>query len=108
MAQCFNQAVTVAAFYGNRAAYAKKCINKYRPQLHCNGQCQLMKKLRVQEKQDQQTPERKLENKANVFSAKNFYEINIAAISTNLIHNTEYLKGTCINVSYPSFHPPQC
>ncbi|WP_133583676.1 hypothetical protein [Sphingobacterium yanglingense] len=32
--------------------YLAKCINKDRPQLHCNGQCVLMKKIREKEKQE--------------------------------------------------------
>ncbi len=31
--------------------YIAKCINKDRPELHCNGQCELMKKVREQEKE---------------------------------------------------------
>ena len=37
-------------YYNNTAAYAKKCENKSRPAMHCNGKCQLMKKLQQQEK----------------------------------------------------------
>ncbi|WP_189626171.1 hypothetical protein [Sphingobacterium griseoflavum] len=36
----------------NLPAYLAKCINKDRPELHCNGQCVLMKKLKEQEKKD--------------------------------------------------------
>ncbi|WP_345229696.1 hypothetical protein [Olivibacter ginsenosidimutans] len=33
--------------------YLAKCINKDRPQLHCNGQCVLMKKIRESEEREQ-------------------------------------------------------
>lgn len=32
--------------------YLAKCINKARPQLHCNGQCVLMEKMKQQEKEE--------------------------------------------------------
>ncbi|MFZ4261571.1 hypothetical protein ACFRAE_05985 [Sphingobacterium sp. HJSM2_6] len=32
--------------------YIANCINKDRPELHCNGQCELMKKVREQEKEN--------------------------------------------------------
>ena len=33
--------------------YAKNCINKARPKLHCNGKCQMMKKMRKRKKKKQ-------------------------------------------------------
>lgn len=41
-------------YYTNQAAYLRKCENKNRPQLHCNGRCQLMKKMQQKEKQQQE------------------------------------------------------
>ena len=32
--------------------YIAQCINKDRPELHCNGQCVLMKKIKEQEKEE--------------------------------------------------------
>lgn len=32
--------------------YIAKCINKDRPELHCDGQCVLMKKIREDEKKE--------------------------------------------------------
>lgn len=32
--------------------YIAQCINKDRPQLHCNGQCLLMKKIKEKEKKE--------------------------------------------------------
>jgi len=32
--------------------YLAKCINKDRPQLHCDGQCVLMKKINEKEKEE--------------------------------------------------------
>ena len=32
--------------------YIAQCINKDKPQMHCNGQCLLMKRIREKEKQE--------------------------------------------------------
>lgn len=34
--------------------YIAQCINKEKPQLHCNGQCVLMKKIQEKEKEETQ------------------------------------------------------
>jgi len=36
----------------NLPEYLAKCINKDKPQIHCNGQCVLMKKIREKEKEE--------------------------------------------------------
>ena len=66
--QCFNRAFIVVDYYSNTEAYAKECINKSRPGMHCNGRCAMMKKLKADEKKDADNPERKQENKSETFS----------------------------------------
>jgi hypothetical protein len=59
VAQSFSNAVIIFDYYANTTFYAKDCINKARPMLHCNGKCQMMKKLQQEEKKEQQYPESK-------------------------------------------------
>jgi len=66
--QCFHKAFIVVDYYQNTNAYAKECINKSRPKMHCNGKCAMMKKLKADEKKDADNPERKSENKNETFS----------------------------------------
>lgn len=58
-AQLFNRAAIIVDYYANTASFAKYCENKARPVMHCNGKCQMMKKLNAAEKKDQQHPSRK-------------------------------------------------
>ncbi|MGZ3850674.1 MAG: hypothetical protein ACXVKI_16180 [Flavisolibacter sp.] len=62
-AQNFQQAFIVMDYYSHKAAYAQYCENKARPMLHCNGKCQMMKRLKEQEKKEQQDPERRPDHK---------------------------------------------
>jgi len=42
----------IAGYYINTPAYAINCINKNKPQMHCNGKCYLSKKITEQQKKD--------------------------------------------------------
>jgi len=51
--QSFSKWIIVADYEFNKEYISKNlCINKERPKLHCNGKCQLMKKLAEEEKQN--------------------------------------------------------
>ncbi|MGM9507924.1 hypothetical protein ACS5NO_09360 [Larkinella sp. GY13] len=56
----FSQWGTIAYFQLNKEYIARVlCENRDRPELHCDGQCYLARRLKAQqEKQDQQTTER--------------------------------------------------
>ena len=107
--QAFNKYLVMADYYTNTAAYAKNCINKAKPKMHCNGKCQMMKKLQQEEKKDQQDPDRKGENKLNVLSSKSFF-------TSVPFHKIHFVKRTYpilqvakeTNRSFEIFHPPSC
>ena len=71
-ASTFCRTVIVLDYYTSTAAFAKDCINKAIPKMHCNGKCQMMKKLEQEEQKDQDNPERKSENKNEIFFANAF------------------------------------
>jgi len=45
VSQTFAGPFIMLDYFVNTAAYAKNCINKARPKMHCNGKCQAMKKI---------------------------------------------------------------
>jgi len=82
--QMFNKIFIVTEYFTNTASFAKNCENKAKPQLHCNGKCQMMKKLNQEEKKDQQNSERK-SYKDEVLSSKIFFgaiNLNYSFIKT--------------------------
>ncbi len=91
--QTFYRLSIVVDYYTNTASFAKNCENKARPMLHCNGHCQLSKKMKQEENKDKQNPERRNDNKDEVISSKSFF----ACLS-------EY--GYSCSFSYPSYHTP--
>jgi hypothetical protein len=69
----FCNAIIIMDYYTNTNAFAKNCINKARPAMHCNGKCQMMKKLQQEEKRDQRNSERKAGSKIQEISSKSFF-----------------------------------
>jgi len=51
--QSFSNWFIFLEYQSNKSFIAEKlCINKLRPKLHCNGKCQMMKKIAEQEEQN--------------------------------------------------------
>ena len=109
-AQTFNNTLVFADYFANTVKYAKNCENKARPKLHCNGKCQMMKKLQQEEKKDQENPERKSENKTVlILSTKSFYATVPAQclLASKRKVLLPYSNGKIIDRSSDIFHPPQ-
>lgn len=109
-AQTFDRAFIVLDYYTHVSEYAKNCENKDKPEMHCNGKCQMMKKLKEEDKQDHQNPERKSENKnETVLSANSFYSISLVRFFIEKNHQKiiPFSEGKVTDRSYGIFHPPQ-
>ncbi|VTR35081.1 Uncharacterised protein [Sphingobacterium thalpophilum] len=50
--QSFYRSIMTMEYQIHLTDYLAKCINKDKPQLHCNGQCVLMKKIKEKEKEE--------------------------------------------------------
>lgn len=108
-ANVFDRAVIVFDYYANTASFAKSCENKTRPMMHCNGKCQMMKKLQEEEKKDGQSPERKSENKAETaLSTKSFFATQLQRAETFLEIKlaSPLSQGKAIDRSFALFRPP--
>ena len=78
--------------------------------MHCNGKCQMMKKLQQEEKKDQENQERKSDNKNEIIlSTKSFF----ATVPTQYLIDSKSNKllpcsdNKSIDRSFDIFHPPQ-
>lgn len=108
--QTFNGAFIVVDYYANTGAYAKNCENKTRPMMHCNGKCQMMKKLKEEQKKDAQYPERRGDNKNEiVISSKSFfYPTMFLSLSQVQINFSSNNQGKEIKMPRTLFRPPIC
>ena len=107
MGQTFAGPFIMLDYFMNTDAYAKNCVNKAKPKMHCNGQCQMMKKIQQEEKAAQQNSERKAQNKLPVLSSRSFF-CSVEIFSSSI--KNKYLQQN-INHTYDRafavFHPPQ-
>lgn len=106
LAQTFSKTFVVMDYYANTAAFAQNCENKARPAMHCNGKCQMMKKLKQQEKKDAENAERKAGPKIEVISSKAFFASVTSTTSTArqffFARNNNEVRDRAVAI----FHPP--
>ena len=105
--QTFHKGGIVVSYYINRDAYAKNCVNKTKPVLKCNGKCQMAKKILEQQKQDEQAPERKMENKYQYL----WFKCDFASLSFDnrvpaVLYNSSFIDPAPSTHLDAIFHPP--
>ena len=109
LAQSSGRLFIIADYYANTTAYAKNCINKAFPKMHCNGKCQMMKKIALEEKKDQDNTDRRENLKNQTLSSKSFFA-NSNSPDTKIISTLKMLplsNGNSIDRCFDIFHPPQ-
>lgn len=94
-------------YFANRAAYAKVCINKNKPKMHCNGKCRMIRQLQEEEKREQQEAVNKFEIK--IALPANHSNISIVATTFIILNKAipANIKAVATDVSLTIFHPPQ-
>ncbi|HJW15675.1 MAG TPA: hypothetical protein VJ499_01065 [Flavisolibacter sp.] len=107
--QSFSKWIIMADYEINKNYISKNlCINKKRPKLHCNGKCQLMKKLAEEEKQNSTNgnDQGKVKSQDIVFfhSAQVFQPYNCVLLRS---HPSSYIYNGDYDTPISSiFHPP--
>lgn len=85
----------------------KRCENKAKPQMHCNGKCLLMKKIKEQQEKEQgQTPELKLAAKFEIISPRSFFSITPLNAERKNLTFLIHTIGSPIDRPTSLFHPP--
>jgi len=109
MTQSFSHWFVVLAFNINRDYIAKNlCENRYRPKMHCNGNCVLMKKLKEKEKAEQNEPAAKSEISIIVLSSKTYFANTLSPVHVQIkTVFPESLSAKTVDRSFAFFHPPQ-
>ncbi len=107
MVQTYNKAFIVFDYYVNTESFAANCENKAKPQLHCNGQCQMVKKLKQEENKDSQNSDHKSAGGEQAISSKSFFsEIPTLSLhATRAVYKTINDVRVC-NMPRAFFHPP--
>jgi hypothetical protein len=109
MTQTFSSWIVVITFNLNRDFIAKNlCENRDLPKLNCKGNCVLMKKMKQEQKQEQNAPTPvKLEITSIVLSSTSFFAtIDIPGLSSNIPYSNAGNSGKPIDRAADIFHPP--
>lgn len=106
LSQTFSKALLVSSYYANTSAYAKNCVNKARPAIHCNGRCQLMKKMKQEDNGDKQSPVPK-NGFDEVLSSKTFFTSVVRLPEFRIKHYPFYQLHYTEKRSREYFQPPQ-
>ena len=106
IAQTFSAPFIRLDYFINTAAYAKNCVNKAKPKMHCNGQCQMMKKIQEQERKDQENSQQNVESKTPVlYAASCFATLEFNFHEINVFYNVE-VSTAITGIPHSVFHPP--
>ena len=105
--QTYHKAFIVLDYYTNSGYYARLCENKSRPELHCNGKCQMMKELKQDQHKDEQNPGRKISSQNEIISSKSFFcYISKPLIKEEVIAYDIPHDAKAVDMPRSFFHPP--
>lgn len=104
---CLSAFIVNIGFEMNRAYIATEfCINKDQPQLHCNGKCYLMKKLKQAEEKEQKQAHELLKIQLQQPLANLRVEFTAYTDQMTPVH-IPYSTGKPLSKVNPVFQPPQ-
>src|SRR5437588_10408347 len=84
----FSSSIIYLHYLTNKNYYAQVlCVNKAKPQMHCNGHCHLKKQLDQQQKKEQSTPIGSVKDKTEIVY---FYQSPDWNIFSSLQTTTSY------------------
>ena len=107
--QTFDKNFISLNFYANQNYIAHNfCENRNKPKMHCNGKCQLQKKINREASKDKQNPERRNEKSNEVISSKTFFAtLNLPATISLKKQYFTALANAPVDQSLQFFHPPE-
>jgi len=103
----FSSLFVLAGFQLNKQYIAERlCINKNKPELHCNGKCYLMKKLRMA--QDKEQKQERQSQKIQIQDALVVVPLNLKRYGTRvLVLHIPLSTGIPNAIRNSIFHPPK-
>lgn len=107
IAHTFSRSLVLADYLVNLESYKKACVNKAKPMMHCDGKCQMLKKIKKQEgESNTNAPAPKFNQQELILSSKSFYP----TIEIFRTQKSKYFYAfkSSLNSKYISsiFHPP--
>jgi hypothetical protein len=108
LTQSMSKGIILLSYFTNKQAYEKYCVNKARPQLHCDGKCQMAKKIKAEEERDQKDPlKNSLSSEVTMINENHFVSIQPEFIALPIRKDIfPHSIGNVMDRSRSFFHPP--
>lgn len=110
LTQTFSKWLVVLEYSLNKDFISQKlCVNKTKPKLHCNGKCQMMKRLAEEEKQNSTNTTNhtsKIKLPDVLFSIETTQSKLLVPMLSSPLYNGEPPLFIADAPSSPIFHPP--
>jgi hypothetical protein len=108
LTQSLSKGIILLSYFTNKQAYEKYCVNKARPQLHCDGKCQMAKKIKAEEERDQKDPlKNSLSSEVTMINENHFVSIQPEFIALIIRKDIfPHSIGNVMDRSRSFFHPP--
>jgi hypothetical protein len=110
LAQTFSKWLIIIDFQMNKAYIAKDlCVNKTKPKMHCNGNCQMMKKMAEEEKENSSpinTNNHKITSEETVYFHKTIVPTIVPIEEERLKYNSIYNFSKLYAPVSSIFRPP--
>jgi len=103
--QVFNKAILVADYYVNSSTYIEKCENKAAPELNCEGKCLVSKKMKDEEKKEQNS-ELKRQGTEIVCLKTAYASLVPQNLTLVRVFNKNYCFCIPTTICSEIFHPP--
>jgi hypothetical protein len=87
---------------------ANLCENRDKPAMKCAGKCYLCKRLKKEDKKDQETPGRRLDNKLQSIPFRLGFELYQPDFTINIVKYPYFQEFVRNYFIISIFHPPQC
>lgn len=105
--QSFYRSVMVLEYEIHLPDYIAQCINKDRPQIHCNGQCVFMKKIREEEQKETKKNLQMYERNAlYMHKERVLFTMHLPEEDHAVNHFLPYLTDYRFNFTTAVFRPP--
>jgi hypothetical protein len=103
-----SRGIILLSYFTNKQAYERYCVNKARPQLHCDGKCQMAKKIKAEEERDQKDPlKNSLSSEVTMINENHFVSIQPEFIALIIRKDIfPHSIGNVVDRSRSLFHPP--
>ena len=108
LTQAFSKVFIVLDYQANKNYIAEfLCVNRNKPELHCEGHCYLKKELKKAEQAENQSADQNQKLKLDItLYCQNLFNINLTPRSVKVAVHAPFVTAAATSRPTAIFHPP--